>query len=227
MNSNLTLPRPFEAIIFDMDGVIVDSEPLHELAFLQVFQDLGCEDSHGVDFPAYYGRSDLTLWQDFVERHRPPHSLAQLLAWKQEKFLKLLDQQRPVFMGIPDLVSVCASRYPVAIASGSVHQVIRAVLELEDLHENFSAVVSAEDVPNGKPAPDIFLRAADLLQKPPERCCVIEDSSAGVHGAIAAGMQAIAITHSLPREQLSHATCVVDSIAELQSLLDRSYSPPV
>ena len=67
------------AVIFDMDGVIVDSEPLHERAFLDVFAELGYAATHGVNFADYYGRSDEALWQDFVARHHPPQAFAELL----------------------------------------------------------------------------------------------------------------------------------------------------
>jgi beta-phosphoglucomutase-like phosphatase (HAD superfamily) len=67
--------RKFKAIICDMDGVVVNSEPCHERAFLEVFHALGFRETHGVDFPAYYGKSDRTLWRDFIEKHQPAHSL--------------------------------------------------------------------------------------------------------------------------------------------------------
>jgi len=79
--------------------------------------------------------------------------------------------------------------------------------------------VSVEDVPRGKPAPDIFLRTAELLGESPESCWVIEDSAAGVHGALAAGMSVIAITNSLPSEKLAAATHVVDTYEEIETLL--------
>ena len=75
----------FRAVIFDMDGVIVDSEPLHERAFREVFEEIGYGQNHGIDFPAYYGQSDLIVWRDFIARHRPSQSLDELLANQDKK----------------------------------------------------------------------------------------------------------------------------------------------
>jgi HAD superfamily hydrolase (TIGR01509 family) len=207
------------AIIFDMDGVIVDSEPLHERAFRAVFAELGLADNHGVDFPAYYGKSDLVLWRDFVARHRPPQPLEELVARKERLFSRLLQAEQPVFDGLVPLLESVSARLPVAVASGSRHPTINAVLALRNLRRHFRVVVSSEDVACGKPAPDVFLRAATLLGVAPEHCCVIEDSAAGVAAGRAAGMIVIAITNTLPADRLREAHHVVESYAEIERLL--------
>ena len=202
-----------------MDGVIVDSEPLHERAFREVLEETGYARSHGIDFAAYYGKSDLVVWRDFIARHRPPQSLAELLARKEEKFAALLQGEEPIFKGLPELLEKLSPGYPLALASGSRHPTINAVLALRGLRRFFRAVVSSEDVAHGKPAPDIFLRAAELLEVQPTKCCVIEDSAAGVEAARAAAMTVIAITNSLPPEKLSRATRVVGTCEEIEHLL--------
>ncbi len=208
-----------EAVIFDLDGVLVDSEPRHERAFREVFQELGYSETHGMDFPAYYGRSDRVLWLDFVAKHQPAQTVEELAALKQRRFLDMMERDQPVFDGVEALVDKLARRYKLAVASGSYHPIIDAALALRNLRRYFSVTVSAQDVPYGKPAPDIFLRAAALLAVRPEGCCVIEDSSAGVEAALAAGMRVIGITNSLPREKLQRATHVVSSYQEIERLL--------
>jgi HAD superfamily hydrolase (TIGR01509 family) len=208
-----------EAIIFDMDGVIVDSEPLHEQAFRDVFDDLGYAQTHGVHFPDYYGRSDEALWQDFVNRHRPPQPFEFLMTSKRLRLIELIRRDQPIFEGLPDLVAKLAAHYPLAVASGSPHPVIDEVLAMGGLYRFFSAVVSVTDVGQPKPAPDVFLRAAALLGKRPDACCVIEDSAVGVTAARSAGMAVIAITNSLPADQLRHATCVVETYDAIEALL--------
>jgi HAD superfamily hydrolase (TIGR01509 family) len=215
------MDKNLQAIIFDMDGVIVDSEPLHERAFLEVFEEIGFGGNHGIDFPAYYGKSDLIVWRDFIARHRPPQPLDELLARKEEKFGALLQREEPIFEGLPELLEKLSSRYPLALASGSRHTTIKTVLDLRDLRRFFRAVVSSEDVAHGKPAPDIFLRTASLLGVPPNDCCVIEDSAAGVEAGLAAGMTVIAITNSLPADKLNRATKVVRTYEEIELLLLR------
>lgn len=219
--------KRYDAIIFDMDGVIVDSEPWHERAFREIFHELGYGERHGMDFRAYLGRSDRALWLDFIEKHQPPQPLEALLAAKQNRLIQLLRREQPIFPGLPELVEALAARYLLAVASGSNHPVIDEVLAMRQLRRFFSVVASTQDVGKSKPAPDVFLHAARLLGVPPAGCCVIEDSAAGVTAARAAGMDVIALTHSLPREQLAGATHLVDTFAEIQRLLLPEVAPAV
>lgn len=211
--------NPFDAIIFDMDGVIVDSEPRHERAFREIFDELGYGDRHGMDFAAYYGRSDRAFWLDFIAKHRPRQSIEELLALKQNRLIDILRRDQPLFDGLPDLLERLAPRYTLAVASGSNHPVIEEVLAMKQLGRFFSVVVSVQDVARGKPAPDVFLRAAELLAVPAARCCVVEDSAHGVEAARAAGMEVIAITNTLPSERLAAASHVVETYEEIESLL--------
>ena len=207
------------AVIFDMDGVLVNSEPLHERSFLDVFAEIGYAENHGVDFPSYYGQTDRIVWRDFVERHRPPHTLEELLQRKEVRFKRLLEVHQPIFPGVLELLPALRQRYALGLASGSRHPVIQAVLALSDLRAQFQAVVSSEDVLHGKPAPDVFLRTAQLLGVDPEHCWVIEDSIAGVEAALAAGMRVIAIPNSLPAAALARAHHVLHTYDEIGRLL--------
>jgi HAD superfamily hydrolase (TIGR01509 family) len=215
----LALKKKFSTVIFDMDGVIVDSEPRHERAFREVFDEIGFGKTHGVDFPQYYGRSDRTLWNDFIAKHNPPHTLEDLSERKQRRFLQMIREEQPIFENLPELIQRLSLVYQLALASGSYHPTIEAILSLKNLRQYFPVVVSVQDVPNGKPAPDVFLRAAELLKINPAECCVIEDSTAGVEAGLAAGMTVIAITNSLPREKLVRAHHVVKTYKEIDELL--------
>jgi HAD superfamily hydrolase (TIGR01509 family) len=211
--------KPFRAVIFDMDGVIVDSEPRHVQAFQDVFEKMGMAENHGMRFEDYLGRSDRAFWLDFVARHKPPQGLDELTAWKQNRLVEILRRDQPIFDGLPELVQRLAVRYPLAVASGSLHPVIDEVLAMRQLRRFFSVVVSVGDVGKGKPAPDVFLRAAELLGVEAPACVVIEDTIAGVEAARAAGMQVIAITNTLPAERLRRATRVVNTYEEIERLL--------
>lgn len=207
------------AVIFDMDGVLVDSEPRHERAFLDIFEEMGYGGSHGIHFPDYYGKSDAALWRDFIAKHEPAQSLEFLCEWKQRVFLEILKREEPLFPGITELVRDMSARYALAVASGSHHPVISEVLRIEELRRFFTVVSSVQDVGKNKPAPDVFLHAAKGMGVAPEKCCVIEDSSAGVEGALAAGMQVIAITNSLPADRLKQATTIVSNYRQIRELL--------
>jgi HAD superfamily hydrolase (TIGR01509 family) len=211
--------RQVQAVIFDMDGVIVDSEPRHERAFLDVVREIGYGDKLDLRFDDYIGRSDQDLWVAFVAKHKPPHSLADLLARKRRRTIEILRREQPLFDGVPKLVEKLAARYALALASGSDRAVVEEVLKLKDLGRFFSAVVSGSDIQHGKPAPDIFLRTAELLKVPPQYCCVIEDSKPGIAAGLAAGMEVIAITNTHPAAELHHATHVVQAYQDIEHLL--------
>ena len=211
--------RQVQAIIFDMDGVIVDSEERHERAFLEVVREIGFSDKLELRFADYIGRSDQVMWVDFIARHKPVQPLAELLARKRQRMVEIIDREQPVFDGLPELIEKLAARYTLGLASGSERPVVEAVLGIKRLGRFFSAVVSDSEVKRGKPAPDIFLRAAELLNVAPRDCCVIEDSKHGVAAGLAAGMKVIAITNTYPAEELLHATHVVRTHDEIERLL--------
>lgn len=211
--------RNIQAVVFDMDGVIVDSEPHHERAFLHVFEEIGYGATHGIRFSDFIGQSDVTVWHEFMARHNPPFDLAHLAALKQRRLLDLMRAAQPIFEGLPDLVRKLAAKFPLAVASGSQHPVIETVLAMKGLRPFFSTVVSFTDVKRGKPAPDIFLRAAELLGVAPARCCVIEDSKPGLAAGLAAGMRVIAITNTYPAAELKSAHHVAGTYEEIERLL--------
>ncbi len=202
-----------------MDGVIVDSEPQHEQAFLEVANAIGYGATHGVSWADYVGRSDRELWVDFVARHKPPQSLEQLLKLKRDRVLEILQRDQPVYAGLAELVEKLARVCRLGLASGSERAVVEAVLSLRDLRRHFSATVSVSEVKRGKPEPEIFLHTAELLGVAPAECWVIEDSKPGVAAALAAGMRVIAITNTHPAVELQPATVVVENYAEIEQLL--------
>jgi HAD superfamily hydrolase (TIGR01509 family) len=207
------------AIIFDMDGVIVDSEPRHESAFLEVVREIGHGDQLKLDFADYVGRSDHELWLDFIAKHQPRQSLEELLEMKRGRILAIIEREEPLYEGLPALVETLAGRYVLGVASGSDRIVVEAVLALKSLRRFFRAVVTASEVAKGKPEPDIFLRTASLLGVAPQECWVIEDSKPGISAGLAAGMRVIAITNTHPAEELSRAHHVVKTYGELERLL--------
>jgi HAD superfamily hydrolase (TIGR01509 family) len=133
--------------------------------------------------------------------------------------VEIIRQDQPLFDGVPALVEKLAGRHGLAVASGSERVVVDEVLKLKDLGRFFSVVVTSSEVEHGKPAPDIFLRTAQLLQVAPQDCCVIEDSKPGIAASLAAGMQVIAITNTHSAEELHHATHVVRTYGEIERLL--------
>lgn len=207
------------AVIFDMDGVLVNSEPLHERAFRETLAELGYPDGAGLNFQDYVGRSDHELWEDFARIHRPPVPVAALMARKRERLLRLLASEQPWYPGALWLVRTLHGRWPLGLASGSERPVIDAVLEGTGLRSCFQAILSGAEVPRGKPAPDIFLRTARFLGVAPERCWVIEDSLPGIAAARAAGMFVIAVPNTHPPDALRNAHHVAADYFAIARLL--------
>ena len=210
-----------KAVIFDMDGVIVDSESRHERAYLETVAALGYGDTHGLTFSDYLGRSDYELWVDFIDKHQPPHTMAELIGLKQARTAEIIRREQPLFNGPAELVEKLAAKYPLALASGSERMIVDEVLKLRNLGRFFRATVSATEIPRGrgKPEPDIFLQAARLLGIEPAGCWVIEDTKAGIAAALAAGMKVVAITNTHPAAELTRANHVVSDYAAIERIL--------
>ena len=209
----------FRAVIFDMDGVIVDSEPRHERAFFEVIEEIGYGNRHGVVFSEYVGRTDTDLWKDFVARNKPEQPLEELLVRKRLKVLDILLRDEPLFPGLYELVRTLAQTHVLGLASGSERCIVDAVLGLRDLRQFFKATMSGSDITHGKPAPDIFLKTAAQLGVAPGDCVVIEDSKPGIAAGLAAGMTVIAITNTHSGQELANAHHVVSSYDEIGRLL--------
>ena len=211
--------RPFDAVIFDMDGVIVDSEPLHQKAFEMLFAELGKKHDHGIVFHEYYGRSDKVLLKDFIEKHRVPFELEDLTARKLKYFLRYLREHRPVFKELHSLIPDLAKHYKLAVASSNFRNVIDVVMDISGLRSHFNVIVGYEDIRFTKPDPEIYFTAAKRLGVRPSRCCVIEDAALGVQAAKMAGMTCIGLTSSLPAEKLSRADFIAGNYDDVRRRL--------
>jgi HAD superfamily hydrolase (TIGR01509 family) len=170
-------------------------------------------------FADYIGRADREIWVDFLARHKPAQTIEDLLEMKRNRVVEIIRREKPVFDGLPELIHKLTTQYRLAVASGSERQVVQEVLSLEGLKGFFQVVVTSADVTRGKPAPDIFLRAAELLNVTPGDCWVIEDSKPGVAAGLAAGMRVIAITNTHAAEELCQAAYVVSTYDEVERLL--------
>lgn len=206
-------------MIFDLDGVIADSEPLHKESFRLLLGEMGIEESAMGDWNRFVGTADLPVLLKLIEGRNVEGTPEEWLERKGALFLELLRQREPIFPEIPGLVEDLARQYLMAVASGSLRTAIAGVLGLRGLRRHFRHAISVQDVARGKPAPDLFLRAAELLGMASSECVVIEDSAPGVAAARAAGMRVIAITNTTEAERLADADAVVGGFEEVRALL--------
>jgi HAD superfamily hydrolase (TIGR01509 family) len=214
-------PGPIDAIIFDMDGVLVDSEPLHARATKLLLAERGLHWDER-ESAEYIGLTDVESFAALVRRHGLPDDPLDLAARWAERAILLLEQHARPLPGVPSVPVTLRSRgYRLALASSSRPRVIAATLDAIGVRSLFEVVVSGAEVPRGKPSPDIFLETARRLGLSPGRCVVIEDSRHGVTAARAAGMHCIAIPCSTTAHQdFTHATTRLATLPEVFNYLD-------
>lgn len=195
-----------EAVIFDMDGVIIDSETDYKQIELDMYAEMGLEMSEE-DAVKSMGRVTVDWWRELKERFGFEQSPEELAEYENKLYLDFLfsdEKQKTMMEGVDVFLKTLRDKgYRVAIASSSTVPAINRVLELFNLEDAFDVRVSGDHVAVGKPAPDIFLRAAELLAIEPEKCMVIEDSGSGILAAKRAGMQCTAYL-SAPEGQVDY-----------------------
>ncbi|EHB63877.1 MULTISPECIES: HAD family hydrolase [Paenibacillus] len=209
-----------QAFIFDMDGVIIDSEPLHFEVDIQVMKDFGAAITQE-QLEKYVGMTNPEMWKLIREEYQLQRTVSEIIDYQLSNKIKILTarEMEPID-GIRELLAdLKASGIPVGIASSSPPVFIQAVLDKFGLLDAFNCIVSGEEVDRGKPAPDVYLKAAELLGSEPASCMVLEDARHGIAAAKAAGMQCIGFVNpNSGNQDLSAADYVVRSIAEVSAI---------
>jgi beta-phosphoglucomutase len=205
------------AVIFDMDGVLTDSEPLINASAVAAFGELGLE-VEPADFRPFVGTGENRYLGGVAEKHGYSIDLPGLKRRTYEIYLDRVPSELEPFPGACELVRACRSAgLRIAVASSADRIKVEANLRKIGLPPEFwDAVITGEEVVNKKPAPDIFLRAAEQLGCSPAECVVIEDAVNGVQAAQAAGMACVAVAQSFDAAALRAADVVVPRIADLE-----------
>jgi len=205
------------AAIFDIDGVLADSEPLICAAACAMFRERGLT-VHPEDFEPFVGAGENRYIGGVAEKYGFPLEIAEAKARTYALYLDLVPEKLTVFPGAVELVTACrAAGWPCAVASSADRIKVEANLRKIGLPwETWQAVVTAEDVVRRKPDPAIFLMAAERIGVPPARCTVVEDAVNGIAAAKAAGMRCVAVATSFSPDKLAQADAVRASIAEVK-----------
>lgn len=215
-------PQPLRGVLFDLDGTLVDSEPLHLESALRVLAAHGVRPDPG-GFADYTGWAELPFWAELRRRFGLAEEPSELAEQRTAAYLELLHGRSiEPLPGVTELLDLLAARgVPVAIASSSPRAQIDASLRAAGLAERFPIRVSGhDDVAAGKPAPDVYLAAAAAVGAPPAACLALEDSLTGGAAARAAGVFTVLIPGPhLKRPPAGVADRVLASIPELVSLL--------
>jgi HAD superfamily hydrolase (TIGR01509 family) len=203
------------AVVFDMDGLMVDTEPLQFAAFRRQLWDDYRIELHDEDVRAMVGHRIDENWRYLKARHDIPESIDTLIVRRDALYRPILEQEVAPLPGVVRLIArLAAAGYRLGLASSSPYWQIDTVVDRLDVRSHFAAFASGEEVAESKPHPAIYLLVARRLGRPPASCLALEDSEPGVTAARAAGMRCIAVPNAYTRGQdLSRADLILPSLA--------------
>jgi beta-phosphoglucomutase family hydrolase len=211
--------RPVQAVIFDMDGVLVDSEFLHTRAEKRTLDPYGIELSKE-EINHYMGMGVNTMLASLIERYDLPVSRESLFRTHEKNLSDLFQKELKIMPGAREIITLFLDqKIKLALASSSSPSLIKLVLQKFELTPIFNVAISGEEVEHGKPFPDIFLKTAELLNIKSDQCVVIEDSKNGVASAKSAGMFCIGFQSPNSMDQdISRADHIVDDLIKIKNL---------
>lgn len=205
-----------KAVIFDMDGVLVDSEPLHLIAFQEFFKRFEIKYS-AEDNREFLGRKDIAIAEVLIGRHKLGMTPAALVEAKEEILSRLLLESAQPRPGVHNtLAALSGLSVPMAVASSATMPTIDLVTHTLNIRKHFANLTSGDEVVHGKPAPDVYLLAAKRLGVAPDKCLVVEDTINGIKAAKSAGMFCVAIPcEATAHQDHSQADLRLTSLEEL------------
>ncbi|MEM6517074.1 MAG: HAD family phosphatase [Bacteroidota bacterium] len=216
----------FKAALFDMDGVIVDTEHLHRSAYFQMFNEVNIEVSNEL-YESFTGQSTQNICQQIVDYFNLPLCAQTLIQLKRDYFKELFENDKSLHLlhGVLELIKdYYNNNMSLVLASSASMENINKIFERFDLNKYFSGKVSGADLENSKPNPEIFIKAAELAGFSPDECFVIEDSTNGIEASNAAGIFCVGYKSKHSKNQdYSKANVVIlefndISFSELQKL---------
>ena len=220
--------RGLRAILLDCNGIIIDDEPIHLRLFQKVLKEEGIRLTRKEYFKRYLAMDDKSCFADALKRHgKPatPATLKDLIERKAAYYKRTIGREARIFPGLKDFVKSHAKDFTLAVVSGALRREIDWILKKAGIQRYLSAIVSAEDVKNGKPNPECYRKGMAKLNRLPKfrstplragECLAVEDSIHGVTSARRAGMSALAVTNSYSRNRLRHANLVVRTLRGLR-----------
>lgn len=208
-------PVTIQAVIFDLDGVLIDSADAHWHSWRRLAADLGIPLALE-QFRGTFGRQNGDIIPLFFGAHLDPARIEQLGETKERYYREYLGNRIQPLDGAVDLIRAChAAGWRCALGSSGHPQNIALALRALEVEDVMTVVVTGKDVSRGKPDPQVFLLAAERAGVPPQACAVIEDAPAGIDAALAAAMIAIGVTTSHDAARLAHAHLVVEKLSDL------------
>lgn len=213
-----------KAVIFDFDGVIADSEPLHLRAFQKTVGTLGLGLSAADYYSRYLAYDDKTFFRKFLEDNEQQvtgQEIERLVREKGVCFEETIREDIRIFPGVVEFLETIQGKFHIAIGSGALREEINLILKLKDISEFFDFVIGADDTEKTKPSPEVYLRCLEKLRRDydgtitADQCVVFEDSPHGVLAAKRAGMKCVGITNSCAGEELTLADRIMGGFLEV------------
>ncbi len=211
--------QKIKAVIFDLDGIIIDSEPWQKIAFERTLKPYGIKLTNK-EFARFIG---IRTYENFVylkSKYNLPLSAKELTKIKNQYYEEILKKQAHPREGLIELLNYLQPQYVLSVASGSIKKDVMGTLRLLNIEKYFKLILTGDDIKNGKPDPEIFIKTAQRLNLFPRQCVAIEDSENGVKSAKRAGMYVIAApTSSTKYHNFKDADIIIKNLAEIKNLL--------
>ncbi len=206
-----------KAVLFDMNGIIIDDEHIHEMAFKETVKPYGIEMDHSTYLSCCAGQTDRAGYEQIASTFSKNLPIDDLLLQKSQMYLKLFPANKKDYPKVIDLIHSLAKNFTLALTSSSSRAEVDLITKEFDIDHEFSITISADDATKGKPNPEPYLITAQKLNLQTKECVVIEDSHSGVLSAKAAGCYCIGVTTTHSKEDLKEADLVVGDFSQINT----------
>lgn len=206
-----------KAILFDMNGIIINDEHIHEMAFKETVKSFGIDLNHQTYLDCCAGKTDRLGYEEIATKFSTDLPVDDLLRQKSEMYLKLFPANKKDYPGVIDLIHSLAKDFVLALTSSSSREEVDLITKEFGIDHVFKITISAKDVNKGKPDPEPYLITVKKLGFKPNECVVIEDSLSGVLSAKSAGCYCIGVTTTHTKQDLINSDLIVDSFSEINA----------
>ncbi len=206
-----------KAVLFDMNGIIIDDEHIHELAFQETVKPFGIILTHENYLECCAGKTDKAGYESISAKFSKALPIEDLLNQKSLQYLSLFPANKKSYPGVIELIHTLSKDFTLALTSSSSRQEVNLIISEFGIQDKFVVTISGNDVHKGKPDPEPNVLTAEKLHLQPNECVVVEDSKSGVTSAKAAGCFCIGVTTTHTREDLKQADIVVSSFSEISA----------
>ena len=201
---NLSAGRTIQGIVFDLDGVLFDTEPLHREAWKKALEEMGMEVS-SEELMSWTGVPCQQISAELEKRWKGRYSRDEYYNLKDKHFVQIINSRDSLFKGLTESLEALSIRVPIAVATAGSRGNVEMLLSNSGIAGFFKAVVCYEDVVKHKPDPEVYLKASRLIDVEPKNCIALDDSPAGCASALSAGMFTLGVASSFPPSELENA----------------------